>query len=235
MWVVILIGLALEGVAIALILDEEGGFALIASLFSAAVIKFAFYGGRIKVSFWLLLVVLEAIPWIILAIKMAAEKNEREREDQLREKAENEARRRREKEQAEDENRIEAHMPIIRASSKYSTFSKFFLQNLSEISQIRVDNGRLTVHFYVGGIRYVPDYRQGIMVIDPSQPNATRSFFGQADDERAWTVFEAEALARLIDEAVKPTGNFSLGHKAMGHREYNRIAPATPVIAKTPY
>jgi hypothetical protein len=254
MWIVIivgfLVGLVFEGFAIAMSGDMEDPLSVFGALsfnvIGAVMVWGIFNSGRTKVPFWLILVILEAILFLaltflkvrkIITARLLREKAEDERrkaEDERR-KAEVEAQRRKEQEQAEDENRIKAHMPIIRASAKYSAFSQFYLQNLPEISQIRVYNGWLTARFYVDGIRYVPDYRQGIMVIDPSQPNTTRSFFGQAADERAWMVFEAEALARLIDEAVKPTGNFSLGHKAMGHREYNRIAPATPVIAKTPY
>ena len=136
----------------------------------------------------------------------------------------------------EDENRIKAHIPAIEASKKYAAFKDSFIQNLPQIVYVQVrGEGSIILSLSRTGKLFVPNYQTGQMEIDTSHGFDIRPFFGTANDERAWTIFELEALARIIDKDVQATNHFSLIESRTGYRFYSRIVPNERVIAKTPY
>ncbi len=237
MWVVILIGLIAEGMAIGFALSEDGLllYSWILSLIATVIIEFALLGSQYSVSFWLLLFILWAIPNISIAVKWHLEKRTKEKARRREEQRQKEALRVQAQQRQEDENRIEAHMSGIRTGKKYRAFKESFAENLPMISRIEVQNGSVRVYLPRSGNLFIPDYQQGRMVLNSTCGYIEHSYFGRAADEREWTVFESEALARIIDEEVNATGLFTMNYSDNGYRRYSRNAPTEPVFAKTPY
>ncbi len=231
-WVVILIGLVPEVYSIGNAIAEgksgrSGNYgstfliSLAAGAITALFFKIAFYETEYSsISFWLILIVLFAVPNILfLFARFHADAKAKSETIRLN---------------SEDEKRIGAHIPLIKASRKYSAFKSFFDQYLSKIIEISVFSGLVEIKHSEKGIILIPDYNQGKMVLDKSRLSV-HYFFGKEADERDWTVFEMEALARIVDEDVQATKYFKLMKSSNGFRLYSRIVPNERVIAKTPY
>ncbi len=237
MWFVILLGLTIEALAIVFAVSEEGllFYSWLASLIAAAIVRFAFYGGGYSYSFWSILILFLIVSHAALALKLIGKrqkelnikrKQEREREDRLRREA---------KEKEEDEKRILALIPVIKNGKKYPAFDAFLSQNLLSISSVIVRQGTIIVQIPKSGRLFAPNYQAGRMEIDNSRGFYEQKFFGTSSDERSWTVFEQEALARIADQRLRECRIFQIVQSSDGYRIFERIAPTDQVIAKTPY
>lgn len=232
MWVIVIIGLVFEAVAIALAWSEDGTliFSWICSGIATVIVWAAFHFDKNHdANFLVVLILMFAISQIPLIIKVAVRKNKHAREEA-------EKQRKIKQEEIEDENRILAHMGMIRRSVKHTEFLNFLKNHTNRIIRINVDSsGQVVVRLSNSNPIFVPDYKAGRMVMNKPYDHKDYYFFGTANNERNWTVFEAEALARVIDEDMKSLRGFFCVTKRNGYREYGIIVPDKPVYGKTPY
>jgi hypothetical protein len=237
MWVVIVFGLAIEIVAIIFAVSEDGllFYSWIASLFAAVIVRFAFFGGGYSYSFWGILILFLIISHSALAIKLIGKNQKAAALKRKQEKEKDDLLRREKKEREDDERRIAALIPIILNGRKYPAFKKFLSQNISSIARVTVNSGVVTVLIPKSGRLFIPNYKIGKLVIDDTYGFSEYTFFGTSLDERDWTIFEKEALARIVDQCLKEYNCFQIIRSAGGFTVYDRIAPDTEVVAKNPY
>lgn len=233
MWVVVIIGLVFEGLAIGFALSEDGtlAYSWICSGIASVIVWAAFHFDKNHdANFWIVLILMFATSQIPLIVKVTARKNKLVKEEA-------EKQRKIKQDEIDDENRIKAHMGMIRQSFKHTAFLNFVKNHFYRIIMIYVKtNGQVTVRLSNSNPVIIPDYKAGHMVINNPYDYKDYYFFGAADNERNWTVFEVQALARIIDEDMRSLGGFSCSEKRNdGFRRYDVILPDEPVLGNRPY
>lgn len=230
----ILVGIILEAIAIGIAWkydDEESplGWGL------RVAAAFVIWGGYNEKSgkstpIIIILIVSCSIPTITRLYKRWYKKNEAERIKAEKARAETEAA---ERNRVADEERIRQHMPIIQGSPKFADFKQFYERNKNRITRLSVGSGSVSITLVTSLPVYVPDYQRGIWVENNSRREYA-TFFGVQNNERLWTVFEEEALARVIDNYVDRR-ILRLDYRKNGIRSYIRPAPTEAIVAQRPY
>lgn len=240
MWVVVIIGLVFEGLAIGFALSEDGtlAYSWICSGIASVIVWVAFHFDKNHdANFWVVLILMFLISQVPLIIKISLAKSKEAKEKSEKERKERELKQKQRQDQIEDEKRIIAHMGMIRQSSKHTAFLNFVKNHFYRIIIIYVNtSGQVTVRLSNSNPVIIPDYKAGHMVINNPYDYKDYYFFGAADNERNWTVFEVQALARIIDEDMRSLGGFSCSEKRNdGFRRYEVILPDEPVLGNRPY
>ena len=185
---------------------------------------------------WFITMLLPAVASMKYHDVVSRVKNKKAQTQIARQKESNE--RERAKVRAEDEKRVSLHIEDIRKSTKSEAFKTFFFFIINRIAWITVNNGTVTIGVNKSSSMFIPDYNSGTMVLNTSGGIEQATFFGQEYGERPWTVFEAEALTRVIDGTLQQAGGFRRtggGSDITGYRRYEAIPPDTIVVANRPY